>query len=54
MVFPERFSTVVSERLLQLGIVPLYYSWKNEIPTFVKLDNILKEQTEYNKIWTVK
>ena len=43
MVFPKPLSIGVTDRLLQLGIVPLYYSWVNEIPTFVKLNNILKE-----------
>lgn len=42
MVFPERLDSVVTNRLFQLGIVPLYYSWINEIPTFVGLKNILK------------
>lgn len=43
IVFPECLNSVVTDRLLQLGIVPLYYSWINEMPKFIELENILQE-----------
>jgi hypothetical protein len=41
VVLPDFLSIVVERKFLELGILPLYYKWENNIPVFLDLETIL-------------
>ena len=50
IVIPDKLNDTVAKRLLQLGIIPLYFKWIDGLPVFIELDELLDRKLKVRPI----
>jgi len=50
IVIPDKLNDTVAKRLLQLGIIPLYFNWIDGLPVFIELDELLDRKLKVRPI----